>query len=84
MVCFRPLDYEKMKTCLLNVSATDEGGRGLTSYIDIKIKIIDRNDNPPVFPGIIKKHFTTPPSTGDTITVLTVEDADEDDTSIFR
>ncbi|KAE9545927.1 hypothetical protein FO519_010861, partial [Halicephalobus sp. NKZ332] len=44
-----PLDYEDTKEYDLVIRATDSGNPQLFSSIQIKIKVVDENDNDPVF-----------------------------------
>ncbi|KAL5273464.1 hypothetical protein ACFFRR_000290 [Megaselia abdita] len=42
------LDYEKETTYFLSYKATDDGGKGQTSMVSLRISVDDANDNPPV------------------------------------
>ncbi|XP_018416204.1 PREDICTED: protocadherin-8-like [Nanorana parkeri] len=44
----RSLDYEKLKEIDLEIEASDHGVPKLSTRTQLKIKILDRNDNPPV------------------------------------
>ena len=78
-MCFRPLDHEKMKECVLEISGTDNRGEGLTGIITITIRTLDTNDNAPYFDKVFHAHFKTHPNKGDNITTLSVIDADSDE-----
>ncbi|KAK3593636.1 hypothetical protein CHS0354_025527 [Potamilus streckersoni] len=53
--CFEPstiigcLDYETVPSYLFTVIARDNDGTGIPVPVDLKINIIDENDNPPIF-----------------------------------
>ena len=68
-----------MKQCVLNISGTDQRGEGLTGNIVITIRTLDTNDNAPYFEKVVHAHFENPPKKGDTIAILTANDADSDD-----
>nr|DBA21614.1 TPA: hypothetical protein GDO54_018224 [Pyxicephalus adspersus] len=44
----RSLDYEKIKEINLEIEASDHGVPNLSTRTKLKLKILDRNDNPPV------------------------------------
>ena len=43
------LDYEQTRAYFLSFSATDNGGLGKTSVVNLRITLVDDNDNPPAF-----------------------------------
>jgi hypothetical protein len=44
-----PLDREKLANYKLTIRASDQGSRVLSSTQDVPIKILDVNDNSPIF-----------------------------------
>ncbi|XP_022249667.1 cadherin-related tumor suppressor-like [Limulus polyphemus] len=73
----RPLDYEEHSIYYLNVSASDGGAPRLTTTIQFPIRVIDVNDNQPVFPNIaIVRQIEEgiPPKTP--VVTITAEDKD--------
>jgi protocadherin Fat 1/2/3 len=49
------LDFEEKKSYSLQVMAVDNGNPSLTATTEVKIEVVDVNDNPPVF---YQKHYT--------------------------
>uniref|UniRef100_A0A8C4SMF2 Protocadherin 2 alpha a 1 n=1 Tax=Erpetoichthys calabaricus TaxID=27687 RepID=A0A8C4SMF2_ERPCA len=46
---FTSFDFEEMKNCSFSVIAKDSGVPPLSSTVTVKVFILDKNDNPPVF-----------------------------------
>ncbi|XP_039630307.1 protocadherin alpha-4-like isoform X35 [Polypterus senegalus] len=46
---FTSFDFEEMKNCSFSVIAKDSGVPPLSSTVTVKLFILDKNDNPPVF-----------------------------------
>ena len=44
-----PLDYEKIKSIILHIVASDDGNPKLTATTTVTIAVIDRNDEEPIF-----------------------------------
>ena len=51
MTLQKPLDYEKDKSFLLKVTASDRGSPSLNDTVTLKVFVTDVNDNPPRFPN---------------------------------
>ncbi|XP_060575760.1 cadherin-23-like, partial [Ruditapes philippinarum] len=49
LTLLRPLDREKGDSYKMNVTASDEGVPKLSTSIIVHVKVLDENDNPPVF-----------------------------------
>ncbi|XP_011701166.1 PREDICTED: cadherin-related tumor suppressor [Wasmannia auropunctata] len=47
----RPLDYEELVRYTLNITCSDGGHPRLSSVTSLTVKVIDTNDNSPVFPN---------------------------------
>ncbi|XP_065342592.1 cadherin-related tumor suppressor [Cloeon dipterum] len=47
----RPLDYEEINMYNLNITASDGGNPRLSTTVPFIVRVLDANDNPPVFPS---------------------------------
>jgi Cadherin domain len=47
----RPLDFEEISVYHLNITASDGGNPRLSTTIPFNVRVLDANDNPPVFPS---------------------------------
>ncbi|XP_076446003.1 cadherin-related tumor suppressor-like [Babylonia areolata] len=74
----RPLDYEAKHEYLLNISISDEGYRpSLSSYIFFKVKVMDANDNAPVFRDGFKS-INVPEDAGNNAQIARLRAVDRD------
>ncbi|GBP79550.1 Protein dachsous [Eumeta japonica] len=80
-----PLDREQRAEYTLNVVATDKGSPPLHASRDIKIKVTDVNDNPPIFSE--REYRASVPETaasGTPLLQVSASDADEGDNAEIR
>ena len=77
------LDYEATQAYFLTLTATDNGGTGKSSVVNLRITVSDANDNPPVF---VQKEYTATIDEGETLfnPVLVVKATDQDVTSLLK
>jgi hypothetical protein len=47
----KQLDYEEFSAYHLNITASDGGNPRLTTTVPFSVRVLDANDNPPVFPS---------------------------------
>ncbi|XP_059476479.1 cadherin-related tumor suppressor [Neocloeon triangulifer] len=47
----RPLDFEEINAYHLNITASDGGNPRLSTTVPFSVRVLDANDNPPVFPS---------------------------------
>ncbi|KPP56931.1 protocadherin gamma-B4-like, partial [Scleropages formosus] len=78
MVLQKPLDREKQDEMTLLLTAMDGGDPPMSGTVQIHIKVLDANDNAPVFTqSIYKATVTENAPKGTVVTVVTASDLDE-------
>ena len=77
------LDFEETKAYFLTLSATDDGGTGKSSVVNLRITVSDANDNPPIF---AQKEYSATIDEGETqfSPALTVKATDRDESSLLK
>ena len=77
------LDFEATKAYFLTLTATDNGGTGKSSVVNLRITVADANDNPPVF---ARKEYSATIDEGETQfnPVLVVKATDQDESSLLK
>ena len=80
-----PLDYEDMKEYDLTIKATDSGDSQLFSIIEVKIKVVDENDNNPVFSQLYYSIYVKENSEIDNISIqVNATDMDSEENGEVR
>ena len=71
------LDYEEQSSYNLTITASDQGLQPKESSLEVTIKILDENDNAPVFPtGTVTREITENIETGTRVYTVAATDVD--------